>query len=122
MIKQERFSKTGVKIAAVIITVIIVGIVFSNYLPGIQRFYIMVFSAFIGVPTLWIVLREEKSGDRGEIDMFPEDITRLRLEEIHETIRNPDWVHPDVRAQMKRLKDEQERLEPAEKSDKTDEK
>ena len=122
MIKEERFSKTGIILSAAIIIVMLVGIVFSNHSPGIQRFYIMVFLAFIGVPIFYRLWRGKKSGDRGEIDIYAEDVTRLRLEEIHETIRKPDWVHSDVRVQMKRLNDEQERLLDEEKKYETEDK
>ena len=122
MIKEERFSKTGVIISAAIIILMLVGIVFSNHSPGIQRFYIMVFLAFIGVPIFYRLWREEKSGDRGEIDIYAEDVTMLRYEEIHESVKKPEWIHSDVSAHMKRLKDEQERLAAEGKKSKTDEK
>ena len=103
MIKLGRFS-SEVKIVAVFFTVLLVLIVFSFILPGNQRFYIMVFLSFIGVPTLWHILREEESGDRGEIDMEPEKLTRLHRDDVSDYLQY-SIDNPYVQRQMKRLEE-----------------
>ena len=82
---------------------LLVRIVFSFLLPGIQRFYIMVFLAFIGVPAFWYILREEESGDRGEIDMMPEDLTQLHRDDISHYLKYVD--SPYLQRRLKSLEE-----------------
>ena len=103
MIKLGRFS-SEVKIIAVFFTVLLVLIVFSFILPGVQRFYIMVFLAFIGVPTLWHILREEESGDRGEIDMEPEKLTRLHRDDVSDYLQY-SIDNPYLQSKLNRLEE-----------------
>jgi len=49
-------------------------IIFSPAFDGIFRFILMVFTAFIGVPAAWIILRGEKAGDQDHT--YPNKATR----------------------------------------------
>ena len=43
--------------------VVMLTIIFSPAFNGIFRFILMVFTAFIGAPAVWIVFRGDKAGD-----------------------------------------------------------
>ena len=108
MIKQERFSITGIKIAAIIVIGMLVGIVFFSAREGIIRFYIMAFLAFIGLPAMWIIIRGDKSGDRDGIypiksDDKEEPITEIgvfgtsrTMEYSRVPLDTRIWLHPDI--------------------------
>lgn len=105
MIKLGRFT-LGEKIVGIIFTVLLVRIVFSFILLGVQRFFIMVFLAFLGVPVLWYILREEKSGDRGEIDMEPEKLTQLYRDDVSDYLQYVD--NPYLQRKLNKLEEDKE--------------
>jgi len=44
--------------------VVMLTIIFSPAFKGIFRFILMVFTAFIGAPAVWIIFRGDKAGDQ----------------------------------------------------------
>jgi hypothetical protein len=70
------------------------------------RFLLIAFMVFIGVPLMWITLRGEKSGDTGEKEMFPEDLTRIHREDLDNAYKYPVFFHPDIRNFENRIKEE----------------
>ena len=115
MIKLGRFT-LGEKIVGIIFTVLLVRIVFSFLFPGIQRFFIMVFLAFLGVPTLWYILREEKSGDRGEIDMMPEDLTQLHRDDVSDYLQYVD--NPYLQRKFNKLEEDEKEYSSSDEKEK----
>ena len=95
-------------------------IIFFSAFPGMFRFVLMVFTAFIGAPAVWIIFRGDKSG--GQEHTYPDQATRPTPSEKFGTFKidgplaeapvygptrsSPDyytemtiareWLHPDI--------------------------
>ena len=106
-------------------------IIFFSAFPGMFRFVLMVFTAFIGAPAVWIIFRGDKAG--GQEHTYPDQAVRpTPSEEFGEfKIDGPladyytemtiarEWLHPDIfdmrKMQAERRRKAKEKEKPEEK-------
>jgi hypothetical protein len=96
------------KLASVILVLFLVSVVFSDY-NGIHRFLIMVFLAVVGVPLMYYIVREEESIDRGELNKYPEKLTRIQKDDLLDYYKYPVGFNPELDEEIMKLKEKQEK-------------
>lgn len=104
-----RIFTVGEKTLAVIWVFTLVLSLFSPMIAGIYRFLIIVFLAMVGVPFMWYVLREEKSGDQGEIGIYPDTVTRIHPDDLDDYYRYQSVFTPDYDDYLMRLKEKHDK-------------
>ncbi len=124
--------EVNVKAVGVAYIVLALAIIFSPAFDGIFRFILMVFTAFIGVPAAWIILRGEKAGDQDHTypnkatrptptEKFGEfkidgplaeapvyGPTRSSLDYSTDMTIEREWLHPDI-LKLRELQEERRR-------------
>ncbi len=116
-LSDKRKFDVGEKLTALVVGVFCVSVVFSDYY-GILRFLLILFLALVGIPFLYLVIREEESADRGEINMHPDELTRMPYELVPDNIKNPVYSHPDVVRMKKRLQEKRKEYASSEDEEK----
>ncbi len=99
----------GEKLSATIWAAVLVVLVFSDFIVGIYRFLIMVFLAFVGIPYMWYVLREEESTDRDGLHRYPVKMTQDQRDLVSGPYRAGSYLHPDLNTFKKRLEEKKEK-------------
>jgi len=116
-------------------------IIFFSAFPGMFRFVVMAFTAFIGAPAVWIIFRGDKAGDQEHT--YPDQAVRPTPSEKFGTFKidgplaeapvygptrssasyytaittEREWLHPDIlklrelQAERRRKAEEKERFE-----------
>ncbi|MBD3205534.1 hypothetical protein GF319_04205 [Candidatus Bathyarchaeota archaeon] len=95
---RNKITRTLAVSVVLILLIIIASSGFQPYtFEAYLRFLVIAIMAFLGVPLMWITLRGEKSGDTGEKDLLPEDLTRIHREDLDNAYKYPEYFHPDTR-------------------------
>lgn len=99
----------GEKLSATVWAAVLVILVFSDFIVGIYRFLIMVFLAFVGIPYMWYVLREEDYTDRDGLHRYPVNMTQEMRDLVSEPYRAGSYLHPDLNTFKKQLEEKKEK-------------
>lgn len=108
-VKGMRKYTVGEKLSATIWAAVLVILVFSDFIVGIYRFMIMVFLAFVGIPYMWYVIREEDYTDRDGLHRYPVKITQEQRDLVSEPYRAGSYLHPDLNTFKKQLEEKKEK-------------